>query len=84
MSEHTLTDKEIGDRILNYLVFTEILKELPVKDIRVKKGLAYAVQSILRIRKNTGVFLFYAQIQSVQRNYGMYISRYLYHIPESS
>ena len=33
-------------------------------EIRVKRGLAYAVQSIIKFRKNTGVFLAYAQTRS--------------------
>ena len=32
-----------------------------MQEIRVKRGLAYAVQSVIRARKNTGVFLAYAQ-----------------------
>ncbi|MBN2401789.1 MAG: insulinase family protein [Spirochaetes bacterium] len=33
-------------------------------EIRVKRGLAYAVQSVVRFRKHTGVFLAYAQTRS--------------------
>ncbi|MFH0975129.1 MAG: pitrilysin family protein [Spirochaetota bacterium] len=35
-----------------------------MQEIRVKRGLAYAVQSVLRHRKNTGVFLAYAQTKN--------------------
>jgi len=33
-------------------------------EIRVKRGLAYAVQSILRLRRETGVFLAFAQVEN--------------------
>jgi zinc protease len=33
-------------------------------EIRVKRGLAYAVQSVIRFRKNTGIFLAYAQTRN--------------------
>jgi len=32
-----------------------------MSEIRVKRGLAYAVSSVVKFRKNTGVFLAYAQ-----------------------
>jgi zinc protease len=35
-----------------------------MREIRVKRGLAYAVQSIIRFRKNTGIFFAYAQTRN--------------------
>ena len=35
-----------------------------MREIRVKRGLAYAVQSVIRFRKNTGIFFAYSQTRN--------------------
>ena len=51
---------EIMNRILGGGSFNSRL----VKDIRVKRGLAYTVQSIYRGRKNAGLFLVFTQVKT--------------------
>ncbi len=57
----------IGDRrmypleVMNYILGGGSFNSRLMREIRVKRGLSYAVQSILRFRKGTGIFLAYAQ-----------------------
>jgi zinc protease len=48
-------------KIMNYILGGGSFNSRLMKEIRVKRGLAYAVQSIMRFRRNTGVFLSFVQ-----------------------
>jgi zinc protease len=50
--------------IMNYVLGGGSFSSRLVADIRVKRGLAYAVQSVIRFRNGTGVFLAYAQTEN--------------------
>jgi zinc protease len=47
--------------IMNFILGGSSFNSRLMREIRVKRGLSYAVQSILKFRKKTGVFLAYAQ-----------------------
>lgn len=47
--------------VMNYILGGSSFTSRLMREIRVKRGLSYAVQSIMRFRKNTGVFIAYAQ-----------------------
>ena len=47
--------------LMNYVLGGGSFISRLMQEIRVKRGLAYGVQSVIRFRKNTGVFLAYAQ-----------------------
>ncbi|MBN2039133.1 MAG: insulinase family protein [Spirochaetes bacterium] len=47
--------------LMNYILGGGSFTSRLMQEIRVKRGLAYGVQSVIRFRKNTGVFLAYAQ-----------------------
>ncbi|MDY6935963.1 MAG: pitrilysin family protein [Spirochaetota bacterium] len=50
--------------IMNYILGGGSFNSRLMKEIRVKRGLSYAVQSIIRFRRDTGVFLAYAQTKN--------------------
>lgn len=50
--------------IMNYLLGGGSFSSRLVSEIRVKRGLAYTVQSILRLRRGIGVFLAFAQTEN--------------------
>ncbi len=50
--------------IMNYILGGGSFNSRLVKDIRVKRGLAYTVQSIYRGRKDTGIFLVFTQTKT--------------------
>ncbi len=50
--------------IMNYVLGGGSFNSRLVAEIRVKRGLAYAVQSVIRFRNRTGVFLAYAQTEN--------------------
>ncbi|OHD71524.1 MAG: hypothetical protein A2W19_16085 [Spirochaetes bacterium RBG_16_49_21] len=50
--------------IMNYVLGGGSFNSRLVAEIRVKRGLAYAVQSVIRFRYKTGVFLAYAQTEN--------------------
>jgi zinc protease len=47
--------------VMNYILGGSSFNSRLMREIRVKRGLSYAVQSILKHRKKTGVFFAYAQ-----------------------
>ena len=49
---------------MNYVLGGGSFNSRLVAEIRVKRGLAYAVQSVIRFRYKTGVFLAYAQTEN--------------------
>ncbi len=50
--------------LMNYILGGGSFNSMFMKEIRVKKGLAYSVHSIIRFRRNTGIFLGYAQTRN--------------------
>ncbi len=50
--------------IMNYILGGGSFSSRLVSEIRVKKGMAYSVQSVIRARKKTGVFLAFAQTKT--------------------
>ena len=50
--------------VMNYILGGGSFNSRLMNEIRVKRGLAYAVQSIMRFRYKTGVFLSYAQTEN--------------------
>lgn len=50
--------------VMNYILGGGSFNSRLMKEIRVKRGLAYAVQSILKLRHKTGVFLAFAQVEN--------------------
>lgn len=50
--------------IMNYVLGGGSFNSRLMMEIRVKRGLAYAVQSILKLRHKTGVFLAFAQVEN--------------------
>jgi len=57
MQEQSTYPLSVGNYILGGGSFSSRL----MREVRVKRGLAYSVSSIARFRKNTGIFLAYAQ-----------------------
>jgi len=47
--------------VMNYILGGGSFNSRLMTEIRVKRGLAYVVQSIIRFRKNTGIYLAFAQ-----------------------
>ena len=47
--------------MMNYILGGGSFTSRLMREIRVKRGLSYSVQSIIRFRKNTGIFLAFAQ-----------------------
>ncbi len=50
--------------IMNFILGGGSFNSRLMSEIRVKRGLAYAVQSIMKFRRNTGVFLAFAQVEN--------------------
>ncbi|HOT46948.1 MAG TPA: pitrilysin family protein [Spirochaetota bacterium] len=50
--------------IMNFILGGGSFNSRLMTEIRVKRGLAYAVQSILKLRSGTGVFLAFAQVEN--------------------
>ncbi|MCP4130712.1 MAG: insulinase family protein [bacterium] len=50
--------------LMNYILGGGSFTSRLMKEIRVKRGLAYSVQSISRFRRNTGLFLAFAQTKN--------------------
>ncbi|MDY6969258.1 MAG: pitrilysin family protein [Spirochaetota bacterium] len=50
--------------IMNYILGGGSFNSRLVREIRVKRGLAYSVQSVIRFRYNTGIFLAFAQTRN--------------------
>lgn len=53
-------------RIMDYILGGGSFNSRLTREIRVKRGLSYAVQSIIRFRKETGVFFAFAQTRNEQ------------------
>lgn len=51
-------------RIMNYILGEASFNSRLIKEIRVRRGLSYAVQSVIRFRRNTGIFLAYSQTKN--------------------
>lgn len=51
-------------KVMNYILGGGSFNSRLVTEIRVKKGLAYAVQSVLRFKHRTGVFIGFAQTKT--------------------
>lgn len=49
---------------MNYILGGGSFNSRLLKEIREKRGLSYAVQSVIRFRKNTGAFFAYAQTKT--------------------
>jgi len=50
--------------LMNYILGGGSFNSRLMKEIRVKRGLAYVVQSVIKFRKKTGVFLAFAQTKT--------------------
>lgn len=60
-----ITDPAIYSlRVMNYILGGGSFNSRLMREIRVKRGLAYSVQSIMRMRKNAGAFFAYAQTKT--------------------
>ncbi len=61
----TIKDTRIYSlKMMNYILGGGSFNSRLMKEIRVKRGLSYSVQSVIRFRKNTGVFIAYAQTRN--------------------
>ncbi len=61
----TIKDTRIYSlKMMNYILGGGSFNSRLMREIRVKRGLSYAVQSVIRFRKNTGIFIAYAQTKN--------------------
>ena len=52
--------------VMNYILGEGSFNSRLMREIRVKRGLSYAVQSVIKFRKETGVFMAFAQTKNAQ------------------
>ncbi len=54
--------------LMNFILGSGSFNSRLMTEIRVRRGLAYAVQSVMRFRRGTGVFMAYAQTEDASAN----------------